>query len=73
MIDAPDFGIERLQINVTRMESAHLRKTWCSCWANEAKRAASASTSPPSTAVSRVDFLRQSATTSGAHSHEPLS
>lgn len=53
-------------------EKMYLRKTWCSCWAKEAKSAASAKTRPPRTAVNRVDFRRQRATTKGVHNQLPL-
>ena len=50
----------------------YLRKTWWSCWAKEAKRAASAKTRPPRTAVNRVDLRRHRATTRGVHNQLPL-
>jgi hypothetical protein len=44
----------------------HLIKTWCICWANDAKSKERAINSPPKTAVKRVDLRRQSATVIGA-------
>jgi hypothetical protein len=40
------------------------------CLAKDAKRTAKAMTRPPTTAVSRVDLRRQTATTSGARKKE---
>ena len=67
------FSLMEFLGNIIIARLSYLRNTWWICWANEAKRAARARTRPPRTAVRRVDFLRQRATTSGAHNQLPLS